>query len=479
MAVLSKSKYLAGLQCPRLLWFHFNEPDVIPDYDDQTQAIFDQGHRVGEVAKECYPDGLEIEWGDFMETIRKTKDYLSWRLPIFEASFLHDDEYCRVDILVPNGDGWNIIEVKSSTRVKDVHVQDVAFQTYVLRGEGLDIKKTYVSHIDRDYVKDGEIEPKGLLAKRDITDEVEDELDDVPEKVASMWRTIGKEAPPEPDVGPQGSTPYDCALEDECCCSLPEYNVTELYYIGDRAYELTDEGIYTIANVPDEFRLTEKQERQREAVEEAEPVVLKHKITSFLDKLDYPLYCLDFESYRRAIPLVDGTRPYQQIPFQFSLHVMERDGSVEHHEFIGDSEDPRGDLAEALHVIGDEGSLVAYNASFERRVLESLADETGDEWLRGLCDRFIDVHVPFKNFWYYHPDQRGSTSLKTVLPLLSGEDYEAMDIADGDAAARTYIGAVLAGELDAVREPLLEYCKQDTYALVVIVEKLRELTRMS
>ncbi len=471
MPLLSKSKYMQGLRCPRLLWYAFNEPEEIPDHDDSTKELFRRGRRVGELARALY-DGELVEFGEFQETIDRTKELVRWGNTVFEASFKVDDLYCRVDILQHDG-GWNIIEVKSSTKVKDRYIEDVAFQKFCLERAGLDIQRCFVMHINSKYERDGELEPERLFSKRNVTDRVEFKQDEVRENIIEMREIIERDAPPERELGMHRNNKYRCDLGEKCYVDLPEHDVTELHYIGDEAYELAEDGVLAIQDIPDGYPLTEKQSVQRDAVVRGEPQVRPVKIREFLERLEPPLYFLDFEAFNTAVPLFDGVTPYEHVPFQFSLHL--EDEEVEHHEFLYDREgDPRPELAAALHeVVGDQGSIVAYNTSFEQRMLRQLSSAT-DYDFSDWHGRFVDLAEPFREFWYYDPEQHGSYSLKAVLPCIAGEDYDDLDVSDGDQAAREFVAMNYRDGPD-VREELLAYCERDTEALIRIRDALRRV----
>ena len=479
---LSKSKYLAGLQCPKLLWTHYNDRYAIPPPDAARQAIFDAGHEVGDLAKRPFPGGIEVPWSrDLDQTVAATADLLPRRVPLFEAAFLSGGCYCAVDILVPvAGGAWDLYEVKSTASVKDVHVDDVAFQAEVVEGAGLTLDRLFVVHLDTGYVRDGAIDPAGLLRAIDITEQACARRPAVAGSVAAMQRTIAGPRPDTP-IGPHCSRPYDCDLWPVCSAFLPEHNVLDLYYLGKKkAFTWIDAGRPAIADLPP-ADLNPMQRIQQRTVQTGRPHVSPADLRTWLTGLEYPLYCLDFETVGAAVPLLDGTRPYQQVPFQLSLHIVDGPGVVPVHiEYLADTPaDPRPGLVSALATIGPVGTILAYNMSFERRVIADLADAfpAAAHHLRALHGRFQDLMTPFRAFWYHHPGQRGSCSLKSVLPALTGTTYDGLDIAEGGQAQREFqrvvFGDVDPAEKDRVLAALRDYCRQDTQALVDILEVLR------
>jgi hypothetical protein len=497
---ISKSKYLAGLQCPKLLWTHFNLREIIPKPGEAQQHIFDTGHMVGDLAKRLYPGGKEVPMlfsaDDAMDlSITATSDLMKRRLPIFEASYLVDSRYCRVDILVPvagpdgdilSSDEWDLVEVKSSTRVKDVNVNDVAFQYDTLTRAGVHLNRLFLMHVDTSYVRGDQFEVERFFHLEDITDRARKIAEYVPPAMSRLLETI-KGPDPDTPIGPRCTSPYTCDLKDMCWSVLPEGNVTNLYRSGSRAFALLDQGIFSIVDTPDS-NLTHRQKIQKKALAAGEVQVDKNALRPWLKGLKYPLYHLDFETMNPAIPPLPGTRPYQQIPFQFSLHVQHEPGArPEHVEYLATWSDvplpgdPRGGLVEALQAIGPHGTILCWNMGFEKSVLGDLAEifPQEAEWLAGLARRMDDLIIPFRNFWVYHPQQKGNCSLKAVLPALTDFSYDDLAIGDGNQAARMYqtalYGNLLVKERAVIFKNLLEYCKLDTMAMVEILRRLLKL----
>lgn len=420
--MISKSKYLAGLQCQKLLWFYYNAKDVIPGPDAAQQAIFDQGHEVGALAKKLFPGGAEVGAGitDLPETIRLTAEAVELRKPLFEAAFSANNCYARVDILNPvKGNAWDIIEVKSATSLQDVHVSDLAFQTWVLTGAGLKIRRCFLCHVNCEFVRHGEIDPEEFFTLEDVTPQVEELTRHIEEQVGEMFATIRRKQTPEIQIGPHCSQPYVCPLHDRCWSFLPEANVFTLYNDRSRKYKLFARGIYHLKDIPPDVELTDNQSIQRAALLAGKPHIDRPAIAAFLSQLEYPLSFLDFETFGTAIPLFDGTSPYEQVPFQFSRHlVRSKSAAPEHHSFLADgTADPRPEFMRRLRdALPETGSVVAYHAVFEKGCLKKCA-----EWLpefkplvKRVEQRVVDLLLPFRGFRYYHPQQNGSASIKEI-----------------------------------------------------------------
>jgi hypothetical protein len=457
---------------------------LIPETDPVTQYIFDQGHEVGYLARKLFPGGIDIPQDSFTRNIEMTRELLKERKPLFEAGFIVGNLYSRVDIFNPASENeWDIVEVKSSTSIKDVHINDVAFQRHCCSQFGLNIRKCYLVLINNHYVKDGEIDPKGLFNIHDITDEVEDASAGIQDRIENILEVIQQEKCPEMIIGPHCRDPYECPLTD-CWDSLPEGNVFTLYYGGKKSFELYDNGIITIGEIPDDYNLNGKQRIQQACVASGQPYIDDEAISGFLSSLEYPLYYLDFETIGPAVPLFDGTRPYQNIPFQFSVHLVKDEQSLPvHHSYLtSGKDDPRpAFLTELQKIIGDSGSIIVYHKGFEEGILRDLAvafPEYGD-WINQVCSRLVDLLVPFRNFNYHHPAQKGSNSLKAVLPSITGKGYEDLRINDGQIASINFLAATYGDmpeeEKLQVLENLEAYCGRDTEGMIWIVEKLREI----
>ena len=480
MALLTKSKYLAGLQCPKYLWVMYHDKDRIPEPDAMAQHLFREGDKIGEFAKKLYPEGIDIPCEDFMSNIRKSKELVNEKKPLFESGFIFEQCFARADILVPVGDEWDIIEVKSSSHVKDTHIHDVSFQKYVYEGNNLKIRNCYLMHMNSSYVRDGDINIKDLFTLEDISEKVEKFSEGLIDRITLMFELINSKTDPRKDIGGHCKTPYVCPLTEKCWNHLPESHVFNLYRGGPKSIELYENGVHAIKDIPDEFKLTGKQEIQRKCEISGKEFISKEHLKHFLNGLTYPLYYLDFETFNTAIPLFEGLSPHQQVPFQYSLHVVREEGrKPEHYEFLyNGSSDPRKEFISSLKEnIGPLGDIIVYSASFEKNILKKLVPYLGEaEFVENVNSRMVDLLVPFRNFYYYNPLQKGSASIKKVLPALVGKDYFGLGIQDGASANTEFMRVTYSdyNDKEKVYSDLLEYCKLDTLAMVWIVDKLRE-----
>jgi len=482
------------------LWLSFNEPENLPEADKEAQHRFAEGHQIGKLAKTLFPDGIEVsEQLDSVKNDKESRELLKKRKPLFEAGFIHKDGKCyaRADILVPvNKDEWDIYEVKGASEVKKEYYWDVSFQKHVYESAGLKIRNCFVVHLNSEYVRKGDVEVKELFVVAQINDEVNEERDRIEDNIKKLLRIASlKECPQFKNGEDCHNDDFKVHDNDEFWKEHPECDILDLYYGGKKAIEMFNTGILTIKEMSEEHFTSKPQKKQQK---------IQHKVTcsqvchcdkdeliKFIKGLKYPLYFMDFETYSTAIPLYDNLKPYQPIPFQFSVHVVKKEGDKpKHYSFIASgSKDPRPTFADELkNTLGEEGTILAYYQSFEKSRLKDLAVFFPEytKWVESVLARMMDLYDPFKNFAYYHPSQKGSASLKKVLPALTGKGYSDMDIGNGTEASLSYLFITHGSydgkkatpeEVKKVRDALEIYCGQDTEGMVWILEKLSELIK--
>jgi hypothetical protein len=481
---LSKSLFIRGLQCHKLLYLQKNQPELKDKISEGAEARFRMGHEVGRLALGLFPGGVEIPYEGLShgEQISRTAAAVDTKQPvIYEATFSHDGIFVKADILRRVRGGWELYEVKSATDMKDVYYSDVAIQYYVLTGAGLNIRKAFVVYINNKYVRQGKIDVHGLFAIEDITKDVVERQCSIPKELKEMRRMLAGSAP-DMDIGRQCKDPYECDFWGVCWAHVPKPSVFDLRERGVDVFDLYSRGIVRLEDIPlDE--LNGKQRMQVEAYLTRKNHVLVDKVKEFLDDLEYPLSILDFETIYPPVPPYDGTRPYQQVPFQFSLHRIAAPGrQLEHFEYLGmPGEDPRKPIAEKLiDLIPEKGSILAYNASFETRILKDLATRFPRyaTKLNAMIARFKDPMSLFKSRHVYLWPVQGSYSIKIVLPALVPElSYEDEEIRDGGMASEAWFRMARshdAEEIARIRSSLLSYCQLDTYGVVRILEKMKE-----
>lgn len=480
---LSKSQYLKGLQCHKSLWLTKHKPKLATPISEATQFLFDQGATVGKAAQALFPNGTTIEFNsdDFAGMIIRTAELLSQNKNqiIYEATFKHEALFTMVDILVQANDSLEIYEVKSGTGVEEVHLNDLAFQVYILRSLGYKVSKASLIHINNKYVRASELDVQGLFTIEDFTLQINKRILDVPNQISEMNIMLSG-AEPNIDIGPYCKKPYECDFKQHCWAHIPEISVFSLSNARGKDWELYEQGVVEYQDVPINSKLNPKHTQQIQAYLNNEESIDKPAISKFLESFELPISFLDFETFHEAIPSYQGTNPYEQIPFQYSLHVLRSaDDEPEHYEFLADAGiDPRQAFIESLlSNLPKTGSVVVYNQSFETKVLEKLAIAFPhyQESTNNIISRFVDPMVIFRSRWYYHGDFHGSYSIKKVLPVLVPElSYEALEIAEGTSAARSYhlIAKASADDVLRLKAGLLEYCKLDTLAMVEIYKAL-------
>jgi hypothetical protein len=480
--LITKSRYMYGLQCLKLLWLAVHDPRSLSPPDGTTQRIFDQGHQVGEVARRLFADGIEIPSADFKNNLKVSRELLSRRKPLYEAGFISQDLYCRVDILLPGGeDGWDILEVKSATSPKDENFHDLSFQKLCCQRAGLEVRRCLLAYINNQYVRRGEINPTELFKIEDVSEAVSEAGAGLEERLERIEAVLATKTCPEEIVGIRCQNPYACPVES-CWKELPNNNILTLLRGGSRCFDFLNRGIFFIRDLPGGEKLTPAQQIQKWCDVNNQPYVDKPAIRDFLATINDPVSFLDFETFSPAIPLFDGTRPYQKIPFQYSLHAL-KGRQISHAAFLAEGAgDPRPELLRRLKQdLAGAGSILVYNQSFEEGVLEELGRDFPAEgaWIDQAVSRLRDLYQPFRDLDYYHPSQAGSLSLKKVMPALAGLSYAGLAIREGDQASSAYLQMastdICAVEKSRIRADLLKYCALDTEGMMELLEKLRKL----
>ncbi|MBN1494636.1 DUF2779 domain-containing protein [Candidatus Peregrinibacteria bacterium] len=485
--LLSKTDYISYLQCPKKLWLSKNRKDLKPAVDETQQAIFDQGFIVEKYAHKLalFKDPTQTaevkDW--YQKGQAETKNYIKdGYKTIFQANAMTNDLYCKADILHYNDqtNKWDLYEVKSSTEVKDEHLPDLCFQKIAFEMDGTPIDRTLLIHINNEYVRNGEIDSEKLLTIEDLTEQVEN-LRQITETNIPKALEIIKPANTEEvqiRIGKQCDNPFKCPFKDYCWANLPDYSIFDLQRITEKQLTaLQNLNIQKIADIPDDFDLNEKQQNQVTATKTGEDMIDKESIKTTLEALEYPLYFLDYETFGSAIPLFDGLRPYQQMCFQYSLHIIRDKGAEpEHYEYLHTGTDMPVPhlLADMQKNIGDSGSVIVWHKSFEmgRNQEMALMYPEYAPFLNSVNHRVFDLKEIFSNQHYVSAGFKGSSSIKKVLPILaphlSYDDLE--DIHEGETTSLYWYKHIYSNSplKDRMTKNMLEYCKLDTLAMVEI-----------
>ena len=446
--IISKSSFIRGTKCPKSLYLHFFQPEEQDEISEGQQSIFDTGHNVGFLAQQLFPGGIDASRGaheKVNEAISYTQELISnGQKVIYEAAFSDGETLCYMDILVKEKNEWRAYEVKASTGVKDYHVMDAAFQYYVITRSGLPLADIFLVHINNQYIRRGEIDVQQLFTKVIMTETILPLQEDIPRQLKSLQEMVDAGIVPDIEMGFQCTHPYDCDFLEFCRQELP---------VESGASE------------------AQPANRNQEALDE------------FKAELEYPLFFMDFETIFPAIPIHDESRPYQQIPFQYSLHIVkdkQLSSSLLHQAFLGvPPSDPRPEFIKSLlEYLGDHGSVIVWNKTFEMCRLKEIARDfpSYSTQIDQVLERVVDLMVPFRRKHLYTPDMNGSYSLKAVLPALVPDlSYSGLEIQEGGSASLTYESLYYDTDPDSValkRENLLKYCELDTLSMVRILTLL-------
>lgn len=504
MFYFSKSKYCGLWQCPKIAWMKKYKPEEA-ELGGGVLSRMEAGNKVGDLAMGIFGDYVEVtaykgDALDIAKMIEDTKAEMEKGTNIIcEASFSYKGLYCAVDILKKEADGWAIYEVKSSTKHiddygrkkddKEVYIADISYQKYVLEHCGVKVAGTYLVCLNGDYIFDGTLDLKQLFFISDVADTVKREIKNIGHNVEVAEKILSSDKEPDIDININCRKPYMCAFWPYCSKHLPEKSVFNIYRLWwSKKIKYYESGWITYPELYENApKLNEKQQRQVEyGIEDKGDYIEKGEIASFLQKLSYPLYFLDFETIQPVIPEFKGTKPYQQIPFQYSLHYIEREGGpLLHKEFLAESgTDPRRAIAKRLcEDIPKDVCVTAYNKAFECTRLKELAAFFPDlsKHLLNIRDNIVDLLEPFQSGYYYNRAMGGSFSIKSVLPALFPNDpdlnYHNLDQIHNGGEAMTIFPQIQfmpPEEQQTTRHNLLKYCELDTLAMVKLWEKLKE-----
>ena len=445
--LLSKSTFMYGCQCPKRLWLHKFMPQVRDEQEEATTTIFQMGADVGQLAQQLFPGGIDAKPPStfkYQEAVFNTAKYIEQgHTIIYEAAFQFEGILCAVDILVKQNNEWHAYEVKASTKVKDVFLQDSALQHYVIANSGLVLKDFCLILLNTSYVRNGDLDIECLFSKPSIKHLIVDLQPGIKIKVAELKEVLKLQQVPDIEVGAHCENPYTCNFLGYCHENI--------------VYEEPDFG---------------------------QAQINKPALKAFIDTLTYPLYFLDFETYVTAVPLYDGHWSYRQIVFQYSLHIQEKAGGVIMHcEYLAEHVSTPMEvlLAQLIAELGNEGSVIVYNQAFENTRLKELKNEhpAYSRQIEAIQARIIDLMVPFRRKEYYTPEMLGRYSIKTVLPALVPQlSYESLEIGNGTDASSAFYNLQHETEpaiIENTRKNLLKYCEMDTWGMVKILEKIKQI----
>lgn len=484
--LLSKSSFIRGVQCEKHLYlykYYYKEMDPV---SEMQKAVFTRGTNVGILSQNLFPGGTDASPkspSEYNNAVALTKKLLKNKQQvIYEASFNFSDVLSIADIVVQEKSSLKIFEVKSSTSVSETYLQDAALQYWVITNSGYKVKDFSIIYINNQYLRDGELDLNKLFITESVLRSIKPMQKWIEEKVNRFKKVLNKKTIPDIDIGEHCYNPYTCAFYEYCRKHIPDNSVFDLAGLQlNKKYDLYRQGIIRLKDIPDYISLPQTAKIQLDVFKSRKNIINKPEIKEFLSDLNYPIYFMDFETIQPAVPLFDKSKPYQQIPFQYSLHFKK--SKVEHFEFLADAvDDPRIKFIEnLLKDTRNKGDILVYNKPFEVTRLKEIA-ETFPVYRKQIEERISrikDLMVPFQKKYYYTNDMQGSYSIKYVLPALIPDlSYKDLGINEGGLASIAFESLYYETDMfkiSEIRNNLLEYCKLDTFAMVKLLEKLESL----
>jgi len=487
--LLSKSTFMMGFQCPKRLWLYKNKPELRPEISASQQMVFTKGTNTGILAQQLFPGGKDaspVDYFSYPAAIQQTYDWINnGEAIIYEPAFQYDRVMAAMDILVNKNGKWFAYEVKSSTEAKEQFIMDAALQYYVITNVGLPLADISIIHLNNQYIRQGELDLQQLFKIVSVKKEVLALQPGIQKWIIENKKILGLKEEPNKDIGTHCSDPYECEFMDHCWSHIPGISVFDISRLKtDKKFELYYTGVLELHQLPQGYTLSTSQQLQVKAHVENYSHIERDNIRDWLGQLNYPLLFMDFETFMPGVPLYNNSSPYQQIPFQFSVHQQSvKNGPITHLAFLGEPEtDPREEfIVQLIAVTKGKGSVLVYNKAFECTRLKELQD-LFPQYARDIdriLNRIIDLMEPFQKKWYYTPQMKGSYSIKSVLPALVPEmSYADLEIGEGGTAMAAFEGLLNIkdhSEKQKIRNALLEYCKLDTMAMVRILDKLKNI----
>lgn len=487
---LSKSTFQRGMQCVKSLYLYKNFIHLRDPLSAQQKAVFNRGNNVGVLAQKLFDGGTDVSKvvtkrseNYYSELVEQTKKFIdSGSDIIYEAAFQHNQVLVILDILVKKDGKWFAYEVKSSTRITQTYLIDATLQYWVITNSGLPLEDMSIIIINNQYVRKGALNIQELFKTQSVKSEVLLNQEMIEQQITLLKEVIVSAQMPNIPIGEQCFSPYNCDFTGTCWKQVPPASIFDISGVQkSELFNLYNAGYKTIRQIPEENNLDKNANIHIQAYKKDAAVINKSEIKSFLDKLSYPLFFMDFETFMPAVPIYDCTKPYQHIPFQYSIHYKKtEDGTLEHFYFLAEQgSDPRKAFLESLlKDIGTHGTILVYDVLMEKNVLNGLKQQypeyTAD--IEAVLNRFVDLIKPFQEKNYYHPNMKNSFSIKNILHALVPElSYTDLQISSGSIAMTAFESLQTEADMFKiieVRENLLKYCERDTLAMVKVLEIL-------
>jgi hypothetical protein len=489
-AILSKSTFVRGLQCSKSLYLHKNNYDLKDPLSSTRQAIFSRGNSVGLLAQKLFPGGKDAspcERFNYSEALAKTQSFLNEGCQvIYEAAFQFNGLYVALDILVKHNSKWIAYEVKSSAKITATYILDAAVQYYVISQSGIELSDIQLVYVNTAYIKEKIIDPAKFFTQISVLEKVVEKQLMVGQKIEELKQVLKATSAPDIQIGEHCHSPYTCDFIGTCRGPLNENSI--FYFNGisrQQQYQWYLNGIKNIENIPSDFSLNAEQKIQFDASKNKLVIINQDALSLFLNQLVYPLYFLDFELFMPAIPLYEGTSPYEHIPFLYSVHQkLDKKAKPEHFYFLAEtgSNPMKQFVHKLLSDLGEVGDILVFDTTHEKRILAKAASLFPEykQALAAIVERFKDLSEPFQKKQYYRKEMKGSYSMKSLLPALVHDlDFDNLRIKNGVSALAAFENLQNESDLfqaQEIREALVEYCKMDTFGLVKIIDALEKVT---
>lgn len=479
--MLSQSAFVNSLHCSKYFWIYQNAGERLAAAPMERAAAFSGEHAIESAARSLFPSAIAVDWksGD-AAAVARTAEMLVGRKPIFGAGFRRGAAIGRVPILKPAPGGrWDLIGIEGAAAVPDSRLQEMAFLKTVCDGSGIRVGRCFVMRVDADYVRGPKLDVRALFKRADVTLAILPLAAGLPGRIEKLMSVMSGKTPPPPELGHHCAA---CPVNVECWSFIPDRHVFLLHGQRSAAYDLMRKNILRLEDIPRDYPLTQKQciqvecERARKAYRE------RPRIQAFLRQLRYPLHVLDLQVFRSAIPPYEGLRPYEEVAFQYSVHVIPSPGAaaVRHDRVSDGGADPGPEILAAIREdIGPAGSVLVYDAAPVLRALRASADRfvRHRAWLRSVFPRFVDLHAPFRDFHYYHRSQDGGTSLGRVAAAMRRGGKGTPEIPDGETAGLRFCEMVFSetppGRIEPVLHALRAFGRRNCEDMVRILAELR------
>ncbi len=486
--LLSKSTFIRGLQCPKSLWLYKHHYKLRDKISLRQESIFVQGTNIGLLARQLFDGGIDASPPDnfnYLQSVNDTYKYINEEQEvIYEAAFQYNQVLAAIDLLVKSANKWYAFEVKSTTSVKKEHLIDAALQYYIITNSGIELSDFFIIHLNRKYKRNGDLNIHSLFTEKSVLSEILNLQTFIKETIRQLLNSSISELMPSIGIGSQCYQPYPCDFIGTCWKQVPENSIFDLGGRGafSIATELYKKGIKNFENLPEGLELDADQYKQIESYLSNKPIIEKEEISTFLNSATYPLHFLHIEEFSTAIPEFDDTCPYQHLPFQYSILVLQETGEIQTFNFISElGKDPRIQFYSSLKLnIHKIGSIVVYDANIMQvfKLLIAHIPEFANQ-LNEFTNRVVDVSIPIKNKSYNNASLKGVYEKSKVIASFAPQyKYENCKKNFGLDAGQIFINIPNQEDdklKDQIKTKLIEYCNNEAEGIFIIWNGLKDL----